>query len=63
MRRTLTAVAVAASGMFAFFAGQALFRQSPDEIWAACAVVGMLSAVAIAFESSISKAIARARRA
>ena len=63
MRRSMIAVAVAASGVFAFFAGQALFRQSPDEIWAACAVVGMLSALAIAFESSISKAITRVRRA
>ncbi len=63
MRRTVLAVFVAGTGLFASLAGQAIWRRSPDEIWAACAVVGVLSALAIGFESQISKALARARRA
>jgi len=39
--------------------GQAIWRQSPDEIWAACAVVGVLVAIVVAFESTISKLLSR----
>ena len=67
MRRTMLAVFVAGTGLagtglFASLAGQAIWRRSPDEIWAACAVVGVLSAMAIGFESQISKVLTRARR-
>lgn len=62
MRRTLAALAVGGGGLFMGMAGQAVWRQSPDEIWAACAVVGVLSAAAIACESSISKVLARLAR-
>ena len=44
--------------MFMSMVGQAIWRQSPDEIWAACAVVGVLAALAIAFEPSILKHLA-----
>ncbi|MEQ1913144.1 MAG: hypothetical protein ABMA15_30310 [Vicinamibacterales bacterium] len=59
MRRMLAALAIGGGGLFIGMAGQAVFRHSPDQIWAACAVVGVLSAAAIAFESSISKGLAR----
>ncbi|MEZ5284335.1 MAG: hypothetical protein R2712_05905 [Vicinamibacterales bacterium] len=59
MRRTMTALSVAGAGLFASVAGQAIWRQSPDEIWAGCAVVGVLLGAAIGFESSISRLLAR----
>lgn len=58
MRRTLAALAVGGGGLFMSMVGQAIWRQSPDEIWAACAVVGVLAALAIAFEPSILKHLA-----
>jgi hypothetical protein len=58
MRRTLVALAVGGGGLFISMAGQAVWRQSPDEIWAACAVVGVLSAFAVAFAPRISKLLA-----
>lgn len=63
MRRTLAALAVAGGGLFMGMVGQAVWRQSPDEIWAACAVVGILSAAAIGFESNIVKVLSRLTRA
>ena len=63
MRRTLAACAVGGCGLFLSVAGQAIWRQSPDEIWAACDVVGVLSAFAVAFEPSISTLLARITRA
>jgi hypothetical protein len=63
MRRTLAAFTVGGCGLFLSVAGQAVWRQSPDEIWAACAVVGVLSAFAVAFESSILKLLTRLTRA
>lgn len=62
MRRTLTALTVGGGGLFMSMAGQAVWRQSPDEVWAACAVVGVLSATAIGFEPSIVKVLARFTR-
>jgi len=62
MRRTLAVLAVGGGGLFMSLAGQAVWRRSPDEIWAACAVVGILAAAATWFESSIVKAIARLTR-
>jgi hypothetical protein len=63
MRRVVAAVAIGAFGLFASLVGQAIWRQSPDEIWAACAVVGVLSGFAVAFQSSISKLLNRLTRA
>lgn len=62
MRRVSAALAVGGGGLLMSMAGQAVWRQSPDEIWAACAVVGVLSAAAIAFEADISKVLARFTR-
>lgn len=62
MRRTLVALGIGGGGLFVGMAGQAVWRQSPDEIWAACAIVGVLGAAAIVFESSISTALARFSR-
>lgn len=62
MRRAVAAMAVGGSGLFMSLAGQALWRQSPDEIWAASAVVGVLSAAAIMFETRIVVALARVKR-
>jgi hypothetical protein len=59
MRRTLAALAIAGSGLFASLAGQAIWRRSPDEIWAACAVVGVLGGLAVGFESKISRLLNR----
>jgi len=63
MRRTLAAVSVGGAGLFMSLAGQAIWRHSPDEIWAASAVVGVLAATAIACESRIVKVVARVTRA
>jgi hypothetical protein len=62
MGRALVAAGIAAVGLFASVAGQAVWRQSPDEIWAACAVVGVLSGMTVAFEARISKALVRVTR-
>ena len=59
MRRGLAAVAIAGGGLFVGMLGQAMWRQSPDEIWAACAVVGVLLGTVVAFESTISKLLSR----
>jgi hypothetical protein len=59
MRRVLAAIAIACGGLFVGMAGQAVWRQSPDEIWTACAVVGVLVGGAVAFESTISKSLSR----
>lgn len=59
MRRALVAIGVGACGLLVGWVGQGVWRQSPDEIWAACAVVGVLSALAIAFHQSISSLLAR----
>ena len=63
MRRAIAAFTVAACGLIVGWVGQGIWRQSPDEIWAACAVVGVMSALTIAFEPSISKVLARLTRA
>lgn len=62
MRRNLAAFAVAACGLFVSWAGQGIWRKSPDEIWAAFAIVGVMSALAIAFEPSLSMLFARLTR-
>jgi hypothetical protein len=59
MRRVLAAVTIACGGLFVGMAGQAIWRQSPDEIWTACAVVGVLLAGVVAFEPTISKFLSR----
>lgn len=59
MRRSVTSVFVGGFGLFMSLAGQAIWRHSPDEIWAACAVVGVLSATAIACEKPLVRVLAR----
>ncbi len=59
MRRALAAVAFAGGGLFVGMLGQAIWRQSPDEIWAACAVVGVLLGIVVAFESAVSRLLSR----
>ncbi len=63
MRRAITAFAVAACGLFVSWVGQGIWRQSPDAIWAGCAVVGVMSALAVGFEPGISKLLTRVNRA
>lgn len=59
MRRSVTSVLVGGCGLFVALAVQALWQHSPDQIWAACAVVGMLSATAIASEQPRVRVLAR----
>ncbi len=63
MRRAITALAVAVCGLFVSWVGQGIWRQSPDEMWAGCAVVGVMSALAVGFELGISTLLARVNRA
>jgi hypothetical protein len=51
MRRISVGVAVAVSGLLIAWAGQSIWRDSPDPMWAAVAV---LSAVTIALHPTIS---------
>jgi hypothetical protein len=59
MLRGAVAVVIAGGGLFAGMAGQAIWRQSPDEIWTACAVVGILVAIVVAFQSTVSRLLSR----
>jgi hypothetical protein len=62
MRRVATAVSVAACGLFVGWIGQGVWRHSPDEIWAASAVVGVLGGLAIGFERPLSTVLGRVTR-
>lgn len=59
MRRLALAVSVAASGVVSGWIGQAIWRRSPDEIWATTAVAGVLWGIAIGLERPISRGLAR----
>jgi hypothetical protein len=58
MRRISVGVAVAVSGLLIARAGQAIWMDSPDPLWAAVAVVSVLSAMAIALHPTISRLLA-----
>ena len=62
MRRVLTAIAVASCALLVSWSGQGIWRQSPDEIWAACAIVGVMSALVIVSEPRVSMLVARLRK-
>jgi hypothetical protein len=58
MRRIAVGLAVAVSGLLIARAGQAIWRDSPDPLWAAVAVVSVLSAMTIALHPTISRLLA-----
>ncbi len=58
MRRIYLGVTVALSGLLIGWAGQVIWRNSPDSLWAAVVVVSMLSALAIALNPTISRLLA-----
>jgi len=62
MPRAIAAFAIAGGGLFVSWVGHGIWRQSPDQLWAACAVVGVLSGLAVGCESRISKVLARFTR-
>ena len=58
MRRTTIAVTLATSGLLVSWLGQGIWSSSPDSVWAALAVLSVLSAGAIALEGPISRTLA-----
>ena len=62
MRRTYVPLMLGISGLFVGWLGQGIWRNSPDELWAAVAVVSVLSASAMAMERPISRALSRVTR-
>ena len=58
MRKISVAVTLAASGLFVGWAGQRVWGNSPDALWAAVAVISVLSASAIALNPTISRLLA-----
>jgi hypothetical protein len=50
-------------GVVASWLGQAIWRTSPDELWAAVAVVSVLSGTAIVLEATISRLMGSLTRA
>jgi hypothetical protein len=55
MRRTATGMTVGVIGVFVSWAGQGIWRTSPDELWAAIAVVSVLSAITIVLHPTIAR--------
>lgn len=55
--RRVLALAVAVVGVFVSWAGQGVWRQSPDALWAAIGVVALLSSAAIPAERQIARAL------
>ena len=55
MHRISVGIAVAVSGLLIAWAGQSIWRDSPDPLWAGVAVVAVLSAVTIALHPTISR--------
>jgi hypothetical protein len=58
IRRIALGASVAASGLLVGWAGQTIWRNSPDSMWAGVVVVSMLSALAIALHPTISRLLA-----
>jgi len=50
-------VIVGVVGVFVSWAGQGVWRSSPDALWAAIGVIAILSAIAIAIQPTISRLI------
>jgi len=59
MQRTAVGATVAVLGLLVSWAGQGVWRTSPDALWAAVGVVSLLSGVAIAINPTISRLLAR----
>ena len=55
MRRISVGVALATAGVFVSWIGQAAWRDSPDSLWAAVAVVSVLCGAAIAMQPEVSR--------
>ena len=62
MRKIYVALTLAAIGLFVSWAGQGIWRNSPDSLWAAVAVISVLSASAIALNPTISRLLAPVTR-
>lgn len=54
MRRMHVSATVIAGGLLVSWLGQGIWRTSPDALWAAVAVVSVLSAGAIALEPALA---------
>lgn len=59
MRRPVPAVLVGGCGLFVGLAWQAIWQHAPADVWAACAVVGVLSSSAMMFETPLVRVTAR----
>ncbi len=57
MRRTFVPLMIATTGLVVGWAGQGIWRNSPDEIWAAVLVVSILGAAALAMEPTLARAL------
>lgn len=55
MRRIPLGVTIAMTGLLTGWAGQSIWRDSPDELWAVVAVVSVLSGLAIALNPTVSR--------
>jgi hypothetical protein len=55
MRRISVGLFVAVTGVLASWMGQGVWRDSPDALWAALAVLSVLSALTIALHPAISQ--------
>jgi hypothetical protein len=58
MRRMSLVGLVAVSGLLVGWAGQAIWKNSPDSLWAAVVVVSMLSALVIALNPTTARLLA-----
>jgi hypothetical protein len=59
MRRTsYIGVMLATSGLLVSWLGQGIWKDSPDSLWAAVAVISVLSASAIVLEARLSRLLA-----
>jgi hypothetical protein len=63
MRRIAIGVTTGVVGVFVSWAGQGVWRSSPDTLWAAIGVISTLCALAIAFHPTISRLISGSDRA
>jgi hypothetical protein len=57
MQRSVIGITLGVVGVFVSWAGQGVWRSSPDALWAAIGVISILSALAIGFHPTVSRLI------
>jgi len=62
VRRISLGVTIAVVGLFISRAGQGIWRSSPDSLWAAVAVISVLSATVIVLAPAIEQLLGRVTR-